>query len=153
MAGPPCQPWSQQTHGDGAEDEKGRCTVIYLVCDFVRSSKPKSFIIENVLGLLRKHPVDFAAILHSLVEADYKISWSIQDPFTSGCPQSRPRIYIVGLRSDCCYKQFTWPQDLRIVPPLSMFLDSGPQSAVQCAFSNTEARNYKTWEKKWTRHG
>ena len=34
VAGPPCQPWSQQTHGDGAEDEKGRGTVIYLVCDF-----------------------------------------------------------------------------------------------------------------------
>ena len=74
VVGPPCQPWSQQTHGDGAEDEKGRGLVIYLVCDFIRSNNPKSFFIENVLGLLKRHPVDFAAILHSLVEADYKTS-------------------------------------------------------------------------------
>ena len=153
VAGPPCQPWSLQTQGKGAEDEKGRGSVIYLVCDFVRSSKPKSFIIENVPGLLKRHPVDFAAILHSFVEADYKISWSIQDASTSGCPQSRPRIYIIGLRSDCCYKQFTWPQNLRIVPPLSMFLDSDPQAAVQRSFNDTETRNYNMWETKMKKAG
>ena len=107
MAGPPCQPWTQLAPNSlGVEDKKGRGTVMYHVIHFILTDKPKCFLLENVLGLLTKHAIDFAAILKALDNAGYKLSWSILSPLDSGCPQSRPRIYIFGIRADCCHQPF-----------------------------------------------
>ena len=145
MAGPPCPSYSTLTQGTGGEDARG--TVLYHVCHYIASNKPKAFLIENVVGLLKKHPKDFAVVLITLKKAGYHVTWRILNALQNACPQSRPRIYIVGLRDDCRYNQFTWPQDLKMTPPVDMFLDDKPNANLP-AFNATESRNYTLWCKK-----
>ena len=46
MAGPPCPSYSTLVQGAGGEDARG--TVLYHVCHYIKSNKPKAFVIENV---------------------------------------------------------------------------------------------------------
>ena len=151
IAGPPCPSYSTlNARGAGGDDARG--TVLYHVCQYIMKNKPKTFVIENVAGLMRKHPKDFAVVLTNLSTAGYQVTWDIVNSLQSGCAQSRPRIYIIGLRNDRRYHQFTWPQDIKMVAPLDMFLDQKPNAKLP-AFNATESRNYKTWDNKVTKMG
>ena len=156
MAGPPCQPWTSLVNGAGVEDEAGRGTVMYHVVHYLRTAKPKAFILENVVGLCSKHLPDMAAILEALENPEelpgYQASWKKVNALQNCCPQSRPRIYVVGIRNDCCIHTFTWPQPLPLVPPLDMFLDSKPNDHPP-KFNATEERNYSMWKKKLRKIG
>ena len=151
IAGPPCPSYSTlNARGAGGDDARG--TVLYHVCQYIMKNKPKAFVIENVAGLMRKHPKDLAVVLTNLSTAGYQVTWDIVNSLQSGCAQSRPRIYIIGLRNDRRYHQFTWPQDIKMVAPLDMFLDQKPNAKLP-AFNATESRNYKAWDKKIKKMG
>ena len=151
IAGPPCPSYSTlNARGAGGDDARG--TVLYHVCQYIMKNKPKTFVIENVAGLMRKHPKDFAVVLTNLSTAGYQVTWDIVNSLQSGCAQSRPRIYVIGLRNDRRYHQFTWPQDIKMVAPLDMFLDQKPNAKLP-AFNATESRNYKAWDKKIKKMG
>ena len=150
ITGPPCQSWSGAGSGGGIDDKRG--LVFFDVCKFITTARPKAFIIENVLGLPKKHPKELGKALKLFTRANYQISWSPINALKCACPQSRPRIYIVGLRSDCCCYKFSWPQDLSATPPVDMFLDADEQKQIP-RFNKTELRNYTIWNKKVKKMG
>ena len=81
---------------------------------YIRTSSPSSFILENVQGLLR---IDngrvFDWIIKELQKGDrYVVSWKVINTKTCGIPQSRPRLYIVGLRRDVSSKPFLFPFEI-----------------------------------------
>ena len=123
VAGPPCQSWSSAGKRAGLNDLQGRGIVFFSCLEYVKQSKPKVVVFENVLGLQRFFASEFLDILTILKKSGYEVTWDVLNSLDSGAPQSRPRIYIVAIRSDCLRHKFTFPQKLPMLPNIEMFLD------------------------------
>lgn len=72
-----------------------------LMCDLKAEARaPKVIVLENVYGVLTSNNgEDFAAIGSVLSDADYRFGAMVIDA-RYFVPQSRPRVFIVGVRSD-----------------------------------------------------
>ena len=58
------------------------------------------FILENVEGLVTKHPETLKAIVSALRAESYRVDVRVLNTADHGIPQNRPRVYICGLRHD-----------------------------------------------------
>jgi len=104
IGGPPCQALSSanklrgvaQTGGWGWESDRN------LVPEFVRlvlEARPKFFVMENVLGILRfKEGLNFE--FGRLAAAGYEPVIVKVDAANYGVPQNRKRIFIIGYRNN-----------------------------------------------------
>ena len=70
---------------------------------YVAGNKPRTFILENVLGLMFINGGRyFKAILDVLNDLEYyNIYHELLDTSQHSLPQSRRRVYIVGIAKDC----------------------------------------------------
>jgi DNA (cytosine-5)-methyltransferase 1 len=94
-AGFPCQSHSTLGKRRGLHDKRGKLFV--QLCTFIKASKPRAFLLENVKGLMSS--TDFEkSIIKPLEECGYSVSWSILDAKNFGVPQHRERVFIVGRR-------------------------------------------------------
>ena len=101
--GPPCQPWSDGGHRLGEDDPRDGLPH-YLRA--VREIRPKAFIMENVSGLARGgHSSHLNTYLEAFRELEYTVSYQVLAAADYGVPQSRRRLFVVGIRD----KEFTWP--------------------------------------------
>jgi DNA (cytosine-5)-methyltransferase 1 len=132
-AGAPCQPFSRGSkHRRGKHDERN---MLGEVVKAVAITRPKLFVIENVRGLLFESQVGyFKSILARLrrptvddpstpgsedlywsrapavsSDDDYIVDFRVLDAADFGLPQRRPRLFIVGIRTDI-KPGFEWPQ-------------------------------------------
>jgi DNA-cytosine methyltransferase len=102
-AGFPCQPFSGQGLHGGEADERG--TVVFHITKHIRRKLPKVFLLENVPGLLQRHPATLLKImkrLRSIIGKNgkpaYSVSFKVLDSGDyGGVPQHRPRLYIAGI--------------------------------------------------------
>ena len=62
--GSPCQPWSVAGDKDGASDCRG--SLMALIPFQINKHKPRSFISENVKGLMILFPKEFNWLIESL---------------------------------------------------------------------------------------
>lgn len=97
-ASPPCQGFSiagKRMIGDQRND------LFFQVKRFILELQPKTFIIENVDGLL-KGPMKgiFNKIIDDLSSLNYRIKWKSLNSLYYGVPQSRQRLIIMGVRND-----------------------------------------------------
>jgi DNA (cytosine-5)-methyltransferase 1 len=97
-ASPPCQGFSiagKRMIGDQRND------LFFQVKRFILELQPKTFIIENVDGLL-KGPMKgiFNKIIDDLSTLNYRIKWKSLNSLYYGVPQSRQRVIIMGVRED-----------------------------------------------------
>jgi DNA (cytosine-5)-methyltransferase 1 len=94
----PCQGYSQ----GGRRDPNAPINYLYREFDRVlRQVRPKAFVVENVIGMAYgRNFTLLAAQLHRYRSAGYKIVWQVLDAKDYGVPQSRRRIFIVGISSD-----------------------------------------------------
>ena len=86
--------------------------MIYKCIEVITNTQPRGFLIENVVGLKRHHPEclsEIEALLRRSSPVGYLVSTQIVNSRHFGVPQNRERLYIVGQRCDCVFKQFTWP--------------------------------------------
>lgn len=106
LGGFPCQAFSNAGKRLGFEDVRG--TLFFDVARIIKEKKPKSFILENVPGLVshggvlkgEKIGVTLLTILNVLEQLDYKVVWKLLNAKNHGSVQNRERVYIVGVRSD-----------------------------------------------------
>jgi DNA (cytosine-5)-methyltransferase 1 len=109
MGGPPCQGFSTHRIKDaGVNDPRNRLLKRYF--DFVETLKPKTFIVENVSGLLwprhKKHLNKFYRLAQ---KAGYSVcKHVVLDAKDFGVPQTRKRVFILGYRKDLKLN-FDWP--------------------------------------------
>ncbi|KRK65307.1 cytosine specific DNA methyltransferase [Companilactobacillus tucceti DSM 20183] len=107
IGGPPCQSFS--TVGKRQYDNRAKMYREYR--RMLSILKPKMFIFENVLGLLTMHndlgnPVidDVKSSFENLEEFGenfgYKVYESVLNAEDFGVPQSRKRVFLVGVRKD-----------------------------------------------------
>jgi DNA (cytosine-5)-methyltransferase 1 len=121
IGGPPCQPWSlgglRQGHGDPRDG-------IPQFARAVREVAPAAFVMENVAGLVRGAArAAFARIVAVLggerplsdllgsgvpvgARLDYGVTYRVLDAADFGVPQSRRRLFVVGVRPGL---SFAWP--------------------------------------------
>lgn len=98
-AGFPCQPFSAAGKELGFKDSRG--TVFFRLMSVIEAKKPQIVFLENVPNLVRHDKGrTFRVITEKLIDAEYSVSFAILDSAYFGIPQSRSRIYIVGLRKD-----------------------------------------------------
>ncbi len=110
LGGPPCQGFSTHRIKDAGVGDP-RNTLIYRYFDFVRTLRPKAFLMENVPGLLWPRHSDY---LRKFYELGAQEGYTLLDPVTLdardfGVPQRRKRVFILGLREKDCVADLEWP--------------------------------------------
>lgn len=112
----PCQDLSLAGAGAGLEGKRSGTFWPFwrLISQLqVEGRAPKLIVLENVRGALNSHGgMDFAAISGALAGAGYQFGAVLIDAIDF-LPQSRPRLFIIGVRSD--------------IPIPSALLSAGPQ--------------------------
>lgn len=95
IGGFPCQDVSVAGRRAGFAGE--RSGLWFEFARVISELKPRWVVIENVPGLLSSNQGrDFEAVLSTLVEFGYGVSWRIFDAQYFGVPQRRRRVFIVG---------------------------------------------------------
>ncbi len=101
LGGFPCQAFSFAGKQRGFMDTRGTLffEIERLIKEKIESgAKPAGFILENVEGLVKHDNGNtYSTIIGKLEDLGYKISPKILDSRNFGVPQSRKRIYIVGV--------------------------------------------------------
>ena len=96
VGGSPCQSFSFVGKQKGLEDDRGN-----LIFEFIRVIKecnPKMFIFENVKGLTTHDSgKTFDYVLSKFKELNYNISYNILKAADYGIPQSRQRLFLIGI--------------------------------------------------------
>ena len=123
IAGFPCQTFSLAGNRKGFDDVRG--TLFFDVADFIRTNRPKTFILENVKGLVsHDNGSTFGTIISLLTDnggtangqmsipyfddgLGYHVYYSVMNSKHHGVPQNRERIFIVGFRD---FRTFTFPK-------------------------------------------
>ena len=101
MGGPPCQGFSTHRVKDaGVNDPRNLLLKRYF--DFVNTLKPKTFIVENVSGLLwKRHKRHVDMFYRSARNSGYKVFPPVVlNARDFGVPQNRKRVFILGIRDD-----------------------------------------------------
>lgn len=103
VGGPPCQSFSaagRRAGGvKGTKDARGELFQYY--CKYVKHFQPKAFVFENVRGILSANKgQDFPLILEAFEKVGYTLFWKVLNAADFGVPQSRERVFLVGIRKD-----------------------------------------------------
>lgn len=110
LGGPPCQGFStHRIKNAGVGDSRN--ALIYSYFDFIRSLRPKAFLMENVPGLLWPRHSDYLKNFYKFGTSE---GYTILDPVTLdardfGVPQRRKRVFILGVRERERVADLNWP--------------------------------------------
>lgn len=119
--GVPCQSWSIAGKNLGFDDDRGQLwnDTIFLL----NQSKPKTFIFENVKGLVDPRNKDaLTYILERIREAGYYANYYIINSHEYGVAQNRVRVYIVGFRKKFFFDNFHLPKHFKTKTTLANIL-------------------------------
>ena len=106
VAGPPCQGFSL-TGPRNLDDKRNK--LYKAVFELVQKAKPKAFLIENVKGMATLYKGQVKEdIVQEFSKLGYKVVTKILNSRDFGVPQSRERLFYVGLRE----KEFEFPEAL-----------------------------------------
>lgn len=96
IGGPPCQGFSVAGRMDPNDP---RSKLVFSYCNVIERVMPRAFIMENVkaLGALEKFKVIREEIFRRMSTLGYTISMVILNAKDFGVPQSRERVFIIGL--------------------------------------------------------
>ncbi|MCZ7494509.1 DNA cytosine methyltransferase [Agrobacterium rhizogenes] len=110
LGGPPCQGFSRhRIKNAGVADPRN--ALIHEYFGFVRTLRPRAFLMENVPGMLWPRHKDYVDEFYAQAHAG---GYMIYDPVKIdardyGTPQARQRVFILGLRQDVVVEGFDWP--------------------------------------------
>jgi len=98
FGGPPCQGFSVAGKMD---PDDPRSKLIFSFCAVVENLQPKAFVMENVksLGSLAKFEEVRTALISRLQKAGYTITIHILNAKDFGVPQSRERVFFIGVKN------------------------------------------------------
>tara|TARA_R100001163_G_C5038524_1_gene177170 strand:+ start:51 stop:1283 length:1233 start_codon:yes stop_codon:yes gene_type:complete len=141
VAGFPCQAFSMAGKRKGFDEARG--TLFFNVAEFIKENNPKTFILENVKGLLsHDNGKTFQTIVDILsngggtqngqIRLDvfddglgYHIYWQVLNTKHYGIPQNRERIFIVGFKY---FREFSFPKPIELKLRLGDMLQDNPKS-------------------------
>ena len=101
IGGFPCQDIS--INGKGAGVAGGRSGLYRAMVEMVKRTKPRIFIAENVKGLLMKsHAHDLESVVKDFSSLGYYVTIKLYNAADFGVPQTRERVFIVGVSDSSC---------------------------------------------------
>jgi len=108
VGGPPCQGFSsiRPHRSSNTDDPRNDLFLAFAAC--VDSFRPRTFVMENVVGLAthnRGH--DIASIEETFARIGYQCDWKILNAAHFGVPQRRERLILVGMERTA---SFRWPE-------------------------------------------
>ena len=106
VGGSPCQAFSAVGAKYGLNDTRG--TLFYDFARIVHETQPRAFIYENVRGLLTH---DYGHTWQVMRDVLQSLNYRIEEPqilnaSDYGIPQSRRRVFVIGIREDIKCKNF-----------------------------------------------
>lgn len=126
--GAPCQAFSYAGKRLGLEDARG--TLFYHYAVFLHKLQPKTFLFENVRGLLtHDHGRTYQTILDIFEAEGYTIQKEIMNAWDYGAPQKRERLITIGIRNDLAHTLRIYsPKPHEYKPVLRDILNDVPPS-------------------------
>ena len=124
VGGSPCQAFSDVGAKYGLNDTRG--TLFYEFARIVKETQPRVFIYENVRGLTTHDDGKTWAVMRSVFENDlnYRIAEpQILNASDYGIPQSRRRVFVVGIRDDIKCPPFEYPAPVELRYTMQDFLE------------------------------
>ena len=125
VGGSPCQSFSIIGKRGGFNDTRG--TLFYEYARIIKETNPKSFIYENVKGMLNHDKGrTWETVINTFKELNYKIyikANPILNARDYGIPQNRPRIFVIGIRNDIATKEFVFPEEKELTKSVKDYLD------------------------------
>ena len=159
-SGFPCQPYSLAGKMNGFNDVRSE-PAHECLC-YILEKLPRSFFLENVAALVEHFTDDFNALITFLRDIKdpvnlagnggpyYEVHWMIVDSVThSGLPQSRRRVYVVGLAKHSMKKPFEPPGPITCKPLQDILSDRCGCPQDVCMLSNTKRKNVHTLYAKY----
>lgn len=131
VGGSPCQAFSAVGAKYGLSDTRG--TLFYEFARIVKETQPRVFIYENVRGLTTHDNGHTWEVMKSVFENDlnYRITApQILNASDYGIPQSRRRIFVIGIRDDIKCDAFSYPEPIKLKYSMQDFLEDN------CAFGH-----------------
>ncbi len=127
--GAPCQAFSYAGKRLGLEDARG--TLFYHYAIFLQKLKPKTFLFENVKGLLsHDNGRTYKTILNVFIENGYTVQAKVLNAWDYGNAQKRERLITIGIRNDLVGRiSIKFPKPHSYKPVLRDVLQDVPESA------------------------
>ena len=122
VSGFPCQPYSIANKYKKPVDP--RINLFQNCLDVIFHKRPSCFILENVITLVSLNDGSyFNDIIKQLEDKNlYNIYWNRMNTKDYGIPQSRKRVYIIGIRRDKQMTEFKFPKQVKM-KSLQSFVD------------------------------
>jgi len=126
--GAPCQAFSYAGKRLGLEDARG--TLFYHYAVFLKKLQPKTFLFENVRGLLTHDGGrTYKTITNVFTKCGYSIQKKILNAWDYGNAQKRERLITIGIRNDLVGKiSIEFPKPHEYKPVLRDVLQNVPES-------------------------
>lgn len=137
VGGSPCQAFSTVGAQAGLDDTRG--TLFYEFARIIEETRPRAFIYENVKGLTtHDNGNTWEMIKHVFTDVlNYRITEpQLLNAADYGIPQTRRRVFVVGIRNDIKCSDFQYP------------LPTGCQFTMQDFLEENCARGCFTYGKK-----
>jgi DNA (cytosine-5)-methyltransferase 1 len=130
--GAPCQAFSYAGRRLGLDDARG--TLFYHYAVFLRKLQPKTFLFENVRGLLTHDGGrTYTTILEIFKAEGYTVQTKLMNAWDYGVAQKRERLIMIGVRNDLAGKlTIELPKPYEYKPVLrDILIDVPPSAGVQ----------------------
>ncbi|MFD1988913.1 DNA (cytosine-5-)-methyltransferase [Paenibacillus nicotianae] len=128
--GYPCQSFSYAGKKMGLSDARG--TMFYYYAQILKQLLPKTFLAENVKGLLNHdNGKTLSLMLKVFSDIGYKVSWQVLKSLDYNVAQKRERLVIIGIRNDLVenyHLEYHFPQPFEYKPTLKDILKDVPYS-------------------------
>lgn len=126
--GAPCQSFSYAGKRLGLDDARG--TLFYHFAVFLNQLQPKTFLFENVRGLLtHNNGSTYKTILRIFKQSGYTVKKQVLNAWNYGVAQKRERLITIGIRNDLTGKiKINFPEPYSYKPVLRDILHDVPKS-------------------------
>lgn len=158
IGGPPCQGFSLSGNRDKNDP---RNSLFMEFVRFVKYFKPKFFVMENVTGILSMKTKNGDSVKELIKEeftlAGYNLEIFTLNAAEFGVPQSRSRVFFIGLRNDIPYikekvepKGFLFGNDQRTITDAIMDLPQigAGEGADEMDYTMRPFTKYQEWARK-----
>ena len=140
ISGFPCQPFSRANKFKTKVDP--RLNLFENCLDVIIEKEPKIFILENVKTLVT---LDGGSYFNEIIQRlennkKYDIHWKIMNSKDYGIPQSRDRLYIIGILKTAKKSTFDFPKE-RKMKNIRSFIDNTNNTKMEIKASNKELFN------------
>lgn len=112
---PPCQGFSQAKGERDPDDEKNQ--LVFSFVEWVDALQPKTVTMENVAGMATISSTMMDQIQGAFREISYETRWRKLNAADYGVPQTRKRIFVVGVRDDLKLPERWFPRPTHAEAP------------------------------------